>query len=525
MYATTIADCIQTQDDNMVIAGYYITNYDSLRCLICKMNKQGDLIWRNDIIFDVTHETASAVAELPDGSFVVACAQATPAGPDSSAHAYLAKFSADGVMMWEKAYDPPSLQEYFRDVVICPNGDMILLGSKSTNTQNLVWLLRVDSNGNIIWSKEFGQLYATSIMGISTGEFWLCATKTYDQHSTLFLMDDLGIVEEIALNGYVTKLTSINGQDFIGVGGKDDDLWMARFDQNGAVKWEKQYGGSSSEIGGHISTIPGGGFYVLGNTISNDGDICLSRGGGDQWVLQLNETGDLLWQKTFGGSGWDYSRGIFTCPDGFIVVGETFSHDWDAADIPQSQINYSPLWIYRCNNLRYEKLNIIQSDTSVCLHDPISLQVAPSNCIGELRWSTGATGTEIQPDSQGVYYVENIYGSCVDKDSVHIRFLPCNGESCILMPNAFSPNADGYNDFFQPIIQCGDVTDLKIWVYNRWGQLVYTQNQIGAAGWDGKNLKGEALPSDLYVWRCSYQNLIGGKLIAEIKTGEITLIR
>lgn len=528
MYATTIRDCITTQDGNMVIAGYYMTNYDSIRSLICKANTQGDILWRNDVIFDDTYETADAVAELPDGSFIVAGAESTLVGADTFAHAYLARFSANGKIIWDKVYETPAFQESFQDVAICPNGDMIVLGNQSTNTGPLLWVLRLDSNGVIIWSKEFDKRNGYSILAIQTGGFWLSARKYNQTSSTLYRFDDFGnIVDELTLNGwYVEKLIPINGQGFVGVGGKDNDLWIAKLDMNGGMQWEKQYGGSGNEVGHHVSAIPGGGFYVLGSTDSGDGDLCLSRGNGDHWVLQLDDAGDLLWQKTYGGSGWDAaSGGIVTCPDGFIVVGETTSNDWDAADIPDHQINLSPLWIFRCNNLRYENLDIVQTDTSVCLDDPIRLNVGPLNCIGQLRWNTGETGSEIQPDSQGIYWVENLYGSCVDRDSVHIRFLPCNGESCILFPNAFTPNDDGYNDFFEPIIQCGDVAEIKIWVYNRWGQLVYKHEGLGTAGWDGKTSNGESLPSDLYIWRCSYQNLIDGQLISEIKSGEITLIR
>jgi gliding motility-associated-like protein len=366
-----------------------------------------------------------------------------------------------------------------------------------------------------------------SILAIPTGGFWLSARKSFQSFTTLYRMDDFGnIIDELTLNGYAEKLTSINGQEFVGVGGKDNDLWIAKLDLNGGIQWEQQYGGTGIEIGHHVSMILGGGFYVVGSTLSSDGDVCLTRGEGDHWVLQLDDAGDLLWQKTYGGSGWDLaSGGIVTCPDGFIVVGETTSNDWDAADIPDHQIFYSPLWIFRCNNLRYENLDIVQTDTSVCLNDPISLNVGPLNCIGQLQWNTGETDSEIQPDTQGIYWVENLYGSCAARDSVHIRFLPCNGESCILFPNAFTPNDDGYNDFFEPIIQCGDVAEIKIWVYNRWGQLVYKHEGLGTAGWDGKISNGESQPSDLYVWRCSYQNLIDGQLISEIMSGDITLIR
>ncbi|MBL7825592.1 MAG: gliding motility-associated C-terminal domain-containing protein [Saprospiraceae bacterium] len=527
MYATTIKDCITTQDSNAVAVGYYITNYDSLRCLIFKANRQGEIVWRNDVIFDGTYETAHAVTELPDGSFIVVGDQATLVGADTFAHAYLAKFSANGEIIWEKSFDTPSVQEYFRMVALCPNGDLILLGEQTfMNIAPADWLLRLDGNGNVLWEQFIPNIYGYySILSIPSGGFWLSARRNFQTY--LFRVDDSGnIVDEVNAHGYAEKLIPIDKNTFIAVGAIDQDLWIAKFDMEGELQWEKQYGGSSNESGHHVSVIPSGGYYVLGSTFSQDGDVCLSRGGGDHWVLKLDDAGNMLWQKSYGGSGWDIaSGGIVTCDDGFMLVGETTSHDWDCENIPNHQIFYSPLWMMRCNNLRYEKVNLVQADTSICLDAPLSLTIDPLNCAEELRWNTGETSSLIQPDSQGVYWVEQVYGSCFSRDSVRIQFLPCNGESCVLFPNAFTPNSDGSNDYFQPLIQCGEVVEMNMLVYNRWGQLVYKSNHFESSGWDGKSSDGELLASDLYFWRCTYQHLLEGQKNDVIQSGEIVLLR
>ncbi len=68
------------------------------------------------------------------------------------------------------------------------------------------------------------------------------------------------------------------------------------------------------------------------------------------------------------------------------------------------------------------------------------------------------------------------------------------------MPNAFTPNGDNTNDFFNVVTvedAIFDVIDFKVW--NRWGQLVYN-NENPSQGWDGKH-NGSLAPSDVYVYR------------------------
>jgi gliding motility-associated-like protein len=71
----------------------------------------------------------------------------------------------------------------------------------------------------------------------------------------------------------------------------------------------------------------------------------------------------------------------------------------------------------------------------------------------------------------------------------------------LFVPTAFSPNGDGLNDFFKPIGY--DVADLRMNVYNRWGELLFETNDIDA-GWDG-SYKATACEVGTYVWWVSYK--------------------
>ncbi len=71
---------------------------------------------------------------------------------------------------------------------------------------------------------------------------------------------------------------------------------------------------------------------MAGSTPSNDGDITINYGHDDAWVVKLSNTGELLWQKTFGGTSGDVFEHIIQKPGGgFLCVGSTFSNDGDVS--------------------------------------------------------------------------------------------------------------------------------------------------------------------------------------------------
>ena len=96
-----------------------------------------------------------------------------------------------------------------------------------------------------------------------------------------------------------------------GAGGKD--ILLVRFDDSGNVLWQKTYGGPGDETG-QVHTEPDGGFLVTGQTTS------FGRGAQDAWLVELDPQGQVLWQRTYGGPAVDYGV-AWRLPDGTIVMG------------------------------------------------------------------------------------------------------------------------------------------------------------------------------------------------------------
>ena len=95
--------------------------------------------------------------------------------------------------------------------------------------------------------------------------------------------------------------------------------------------WLRTFGGTNRDYGQSLSATPDGGYVLTGTTGSDDGDFeGSSRGAGDVFVMRLDSRGDLVWKKTFGGSGKEAGQSITTTPDGgYVLTGTTASDDGD----------------------------------------------------------------------------------------------------------------------------------------------------------------------------------------------------
>ena len=93
------------------------------------------------------------------------------------------------------------------------------------------------------------------------------------------------------------------------------DVWILKSDSGGEVEWEKSYGGSGEDYPDCIQQTSDGGYIVAGSTNSFDGSLY------DFWVLKLDGSGNVLWQNTYGGTGFEYAYGIEETSDGGFIVG------------------------------------------------------------------------------------------------------------------------------------------------------------------------------------------------------------
>ncbi len=109
------------------------------------------------------------------------------------------------------------------------------------------------------------------------------------------------------------------------------DLWLAKINDTGAIQWQKCIGGSSDEIAYGMIKVNDG-YIISAVTKSNDGMVSGNHGNADYWLLKVNDTGKILWQKCAGGSGDDMATSmVATYDSGYVMAGYTFSNNGDVS--------------------------------------------------------------------------------------------------------------------------------------------------------------------------------------------------
>ena len=143
--------------------------------------------------------------------------------------------------------------------------------------------------------------------------------------------------------------------------------------------------------------------------------------------------------------------------------------------------------------------SFLPSDTVICASE--FLELKPVLPYKSYLWNTGETASSIQVKDAGIYtlHVVDQYG-CEGNDSIRVETKKC--PLGIYFPNAFTPNNDGLNDIFKPII-LGRPAVYHLIIYNRWGQKIFETSDPGQ-GWDGK-IKNKEQESGTYIWTCTYQ--------------------
>jgi hypothetical protein len=136
------------------------------------------------------------------------------------------------------------------------------------------------------------------------------------------------------------------------------DIWVVKMDHYGIPEWRRCYGGSNEDSGRRIFEDPSGGYIVLGQTRSNDGDVSgnhsdLFGNSLDIWVFKINDFGNLIWQRCLGGSSLDQSPVLISADEsGYLVSCMTESNDGDVIgfhpELDGDSANQSPdVWLVK----------------------------------------------------------------------------------------------------------------------------------------------------------------------------------
>ena len=156
--------------------------------------------------------------------------------------------------------------------------------------------------------------------------------------------DEAKSVRRTADGGYIVAgYTKSNNGDVSGCHGKED-FWVVKLDATGNLTWQRCLGGSEDDRAQSVRQTADGGYVVAGYTYSNNGNVKGLHGESDYWIVKLDASGNLIWQKCLGGSNQDEAYDIQQTADGwYIVAGGTDSNN---GDVKNNHGNWD-FWVVR----------------------------------------------------------------------------------------------------------------------------------------------------------------------------------
>lgn len=258
-------------------------------------------------------------------------------GDYPSADAWLVKTDAGGNQTWAASYNYSS-HDHAESVWQNTDGGYIMNGNHNGMYYN-IWTIRTDANGSMLWNREFGipagNDEGKDVQQTSDGNFILLNTIhveswAYNPRIWLTKMDPVGNtlwnVEFGAANqayGHSVQQTSDGGYIFTGwtnPPGAPADLWLVKTDGSGNMLWNRTFGGNGSEEGYCVRQTTDGGYIIAGCTSS------YGAGGNDVWIIKTDDLGNMQWNCAYGGAGDDVGHSVWQTADaGYIVGGYTNS--------------------------------------------------------------------------------------------------------------------------------------------------------------------------------------------------------
>lgn len=367
----------QTKDGGFIMAGStssgnlknYHGKYDMW---IVKMNSSKKVEWQK-ILGGSEDERATAVIQTSDGGYAVVGETKSSDGDVSNLKGiqdiWLLKLNAKGDIEWKKSIGG-TLQEGANDIIESADGSLLIAGythsrngdvSIGTLSGRKMWLVKVDITGEIIWNKtitsldqgEAKSVLETSDFSIVIAGWGLKKTQETDkkfnqyQKACVLKLNALGEIEwekvfegkgldfvsdmiRTADGGYALACYSNSLYDDSDPKNSKWNGSVVKLNASGEIEWRNYIGGSKDDMIFSIVQTSDEGFMVAGYSTINLVKSIGHHGKEDAWIVKINRSGIVEWQKLLGGSERDMATNIIRSGiDDYIVVGSTDSKNGD----------------------------------------------------------------------------------------------------------------------------------------------------------------------------------------------------
>ncbi len=355
-----------TADGGFICGGYSDSKISSLvnndwDYYIAKFDSNGNFQWDKNIgSADVDY--FGDIIQTNDGGFMVGGGSSGDSSRAKSADSkgyedfWIVKIDSVGNILWDKTIGG-SGSDRMQEIIEMQDGGFLCAGysysgisgdkTEANHGYGDYWILRLDSNANIIWQKTIG--------------------SSREEYVIKMLLDNFG---NIIIGDYYK--TSGMGFQYI----------VHKLDSAGNNIWTKHYGGLDADRLSDLIVTADGGYICAGFSISNISGTKTEncRGHYDYWIIKLSQTGNIQWQRTIGGQDYDELNSIVQTPDGGFICGG-FSVSEISGDKTEMNYGYGDFWVIKIDSVgntiwqntiggtNYDKLTaqLIKNDGSVVI--------------------------------------------------------------------------------------------------------------------------------------------------------------
>jgi gliding motility-associated-like protein len=363
---------------------------------------------------------------------------------------WVVKLDYFGNLAWKNTYGGSADDDAY-DIQQTGDGGYIVVGRTQSNDGDVsvnkgyddVWIFKLDALGNIIWEKTYGG----------------------------GLYDAAYAVQQLSGGGYIVTGGTDSSNGDIGNNAGNRDVWVLKLNNNGNLVWENTYGGSLVDGASNIQETPGGNYIVAGGSWSFDGDVPQNQGNFDVWVFELSPLGNILWSKTYGGSGRDgveyglhFGKGndalVQMSGGGYIVAGRTYSTDGDVISNQGNPGYDNQVWLIKLNsngNLIWEQTyGGTDEDGATAIQQTLDGNYIIAAQTGPLGSNAAADYLLFKIDSTGNMLWQQTYGGSA-QDAVSSMFQ-VSGCEYIMAGHSNSNDGDvsqnnGQEDFWVVKVQ------------------------------------------------------------------------
>ena len=315
---------VKTQDGGYAIAGYSQSNNaditdktdDSFDFWVMKFTENSTLSWSKTFGGSV-NDRANDIIQTSDGGFAVLGFSESKdidvSNNEGFQDFWIAKLAQNGALTWQKSFGFSGLDYGTSLVQTTDNGYLLTgvldvsasggLGNAKTSQKHAggdIWVIKISADGILEWSRYFGGTFTDTAYGVE---------KTPD-------------------GGFIIVGSSDSDDVDIANNKGAYDFWVLKIAATGTLLWEKSFGGSEIDEARGIVATNDGNFLIVGDTRSANQDITFNNGAADVWLLKITSEGEIIWQKTIGATSFDVARSISKTNDNaYIISGSSRSSD------------------------------------------------------------------------------------------------------------------------------------------------------------------------------------------------------